>query len=63
MSYCAPLYRIGLPWKTASPLALSVRIELLCFIAVFVNKYASLRIRLLLQSNDEMVLVLEGTTG
>ena len=44
--YCAMrLYRMGLPSNTANPLAL-LR---LCFVAVFVNKHASLRILLLLQ--------------
>ena len=41
------LYRIGLPSTIAIPLALFVLIELLCFfVALFVNKHASLPIRL-----------------
>ena len=48
MAYNSLLYRIGMPSNTASPLSLYVQIELLCFVAVFVNKYASLQIRLLL---------------
>ena len=62
----ALLYRIGLSSNTATPLALFVLIELLCFVAVFVNKHASLRIRILLHnlsSYDKIILVLEGTTG
>ena len=44
----ALLYRIGLPSNTATPLALFVRLELLCFGPVFVDKLMSLRIRQLL---------------
>ena len=42
------LYRIGQHSNIATPLALFVRIELLCFIVVFIDKDPSLRIRLLL---------------
>ena len=42
------LYREGPSSNTATPFALFVRVELLCFAAGFVNKHASLRIRLLL---------------
>ena len=44
----ALLNRIGLPSNTATSIALLVRIELLCFVAGFGNKYTSLRIQLLL---------------
>ena len=56
----ALLYRIGLPSNTATPL---IALFILRFVAVFVNKHASLRIRLLLTNYDKMGLVLDYTTG
>lgn len=43
---CALLYRIRLPSTTANPLALFVRVELVCFVASFGKKCASLQIQL-----------------